>query len=227
VLVGGGAGGVELALAVAGRLRREAGDAGQDPASVDLRLVTRSARILPALPDAVAHRLERHLASRRIELLCGARVTGVAADHLRIEGRLPLPAEAVVWVTEAAAPGWVRGTSLPLDSRGFVTVAVGLDVPGHPGVFAAGDAVRFAPRDLPKAGVYAVRQGPVLAGNLRRAVLGQRPRPYRPQRETLVLISTGDRHAVGTRNGVVVEGDWVWRLKDWLDRRWVTRYQTP
>jgi len=66
----------------------------------------------------------------------------------------------------------------------------------------------------------------VLAGNIRRAVMGKPPRPYRPQRETLVLISTGNRHAVGTRNGVVVEGHWVWQVKDWLDRRWVRRYKS-
>ena len=226
VLVGGGAGGVELALAVAHRLRRVAGSAGHDPASVDLRLVTRAARILPALPVDAARRLERHLSSRRVELLCDARVTGVAADHLRIEGRPPLPAEAVLWVTEAAAPGWLHGTGLPLDPSGFIAVGAGLDVRGHPGVFAAGDAVHFGPRDLPKAGVYAVRQGPVLAGNIRRAVLAKPPRPYRPQCETLVLISTGDRHAVGTRDGVVVEGHWVWQVKDWLDRRWVKRYRS-
>jgi len=225
-LVGGGAGGVELTLAVAHRLRRGASDAGHDPATVDLQLVTRGARILPALPIDAARRLERQLSSRRVELLCDARVTAVAADHLRIEGRPPLPVEAVLWVTEAAAPVWLHGTGLPLDPSGFVAVGAGLGVLGHPRVFAAGDAVHFGPRDLPKAGVYAVRQGPVLAGNIRRAVMGKPPRPYRPQRETLVLISTGDRHAVGTRNGVVVEGHWVWQVKDWLDRRWVRRYES-
>ncbi len=102
-LVGGGAGGVELTLAVAHRLRRGASDAGHDPAIVNLQLVTRGARILPALPIDAARRLERQLSFRRVELLCDARVTAVAADHLRIEGRPPLPVEAVLWVTEAAA----------------------------------------------------------------------------------------------------------------------------
>ena len=165
-------------------------------------------------------------AAGRVEVLCDARVTAVAVDHLRFEGRPPLPADAVLWVTRAAAPGWLHGTGLPLDPSGFVAVGAGLDVRGRPGVFAAGDAVRFGPRDLPKAGVYAVRQGPVLAGNIRRALAGDPLRPYRPQRDALVLISTGARHAIGTRNGVVVEGDWVWRVKDRLDRRWIQRYRS-
>ncbi len=224
-LVGGGAGGVELALSAASRLRQAADGAGGDPTSLHLWLVTRARRILPALPPAAARRLGRHLSSRRITVLCDACVTAVTADHLEFAGRPPLPVEAVLWVTEAAAPDWLRGTGLPLDPSGFILVEAGLDVRGQAGVFAAGDAVRFAPRDLPKAGVYAVRQGPVLAGNIRRALAGSPPRPYRPQRDALVLISTGGRHAVGLRNGFVVEGDWVWRIKDRLDRRWMGRYQ--
>ena len=223
-LVGGGAGGVELALAVAHRLRLVAGQAGHDPTTLELWLVTRAARILAALPPEVARRLDRHLSSRRVEVLCDARVTAVAADHLDIEGRPPLPVDAVLWVTEAAAPGWLRGTDLPLDPAGFIAVGGGLEVQGHRDVFAAGDVAHFGPRDLPKAGVYAVRQGPVLASNIRRTLHGRPLRPYRPQREALVLISTGERHAVGTRNGMVVEGGWMWRVKDWLDRRWVRRY---
>ncbi len=225
-IVGGGAGGVELALAVEHRLRRVAASAGRDPAALELHLVTGVSRILPDLPKGVACRLERHLAARGVDVRCSARVTAVAADHLQLDGHPSVPVDAVLWVTEAAAPDWLRGTGLPLNPWGFIAVEAGLDVRGHSRVFAAGDVAQFGPRDLPKAGVYAVRQGPVLAGNIRRCLAGDPPVPYRPQREALVLMSTGERHAVGTRNGLVVEGDWVWRVKDWLDRRWVRRYQS-
>jgi selenide, water dikinase len=40
----------------------------------------------------------------------------------------------------------------------------------------------------------------------------------------LYLISTGGQHAIGTRNGVTFEGDWVWRLKDWIDRRFMNKF---
>ncbi len=105
-------------------------------------------------------------------------------------------------------------------------VDAGLNVRGWPAIFAAGDVAHFGPRELPKAGVYAVRQGPVLARNIRRRLADQASLPYTPQRDALVLMSTGERHAVGTRNGIVVEGDCVWQVKDWLDRRWVRRYQS-
>jgi len=91
-------------------------------------------------------------------------------------------------------------------------------------VFAAGDIAAFGPRDLAKSGVYAVRAGPVLADNIRRTLTGERLRSFRPQREALYLVSTGERHAIGSRNGLVVEGDWVWRWKDWIDRRFMRRF---
>jgi selenide,water dikinase len=104
-------------------------------------------------------------------------------------------------------------------------VASTLESVSHPRVFAAGDVSSFAPRPLPKAGVFAVRQGPVLADNLRRAALGQALKAYRPQRHWLVLISTGEHYAIGARSGVGFEGGWVWTLKDWIDRRFMSRYR--
>jgi selenide, water dikinase len=113
---------------------------------------------------------------------------------------------------------------LPLDARGFLRVDQTLRVTGHDDVFAAGDTIAFSGRELPKSGVYAVRAGPVLADNIRRTLTGRSLRRFRPQREALYLVSTGERYAVGTRNGLVVEGAWVWRWKDWIDRRFMRKF---
>ena len=64
----------------------------------------------------------------------------------------------------------------------------------------------------------------MLADNIRRSLTGRPMRKFRPQREALYLISTGERYAVGTRNRLVVQGAWVWRWKDWIDRRFMRKF---
>jgi selenide,water dikinase len=113
---------------------------------------------------------------------------------------------------------------LKLDPDGFVETKATLESPSHEGIFAAGDVAAVGGYSLPKAGVYAVRQGPVLAENLWRAVSGKRLKTYRPQRNVLALISTGEPYAIGTRNGITFEGAWVWRWKDWIDRRFMRKF---
>lgn len=223
-LVGAGAGGVELLLAVERRLRRDVGAAGLEPGSLSFVLVSGSADILPSFPKAVGRRFARILRERGIAVVTGARVVRVEAGRLhRSEGE-PVLADEILWTTEAAPPPWLRGTGLALDEGGFVAVDANLRAVGREEVFAAGDVAAFGPHALPKSGVYAVRAGPVLAHNIRSALSGRRLRPYRPQRDALSLVSTGERHAIGTRNGLTVEGDWVWRWKDWLDRRFMERF---
>jgi len=164
------------------------------------------------------------LAARGIAVITGAPVTRVEAGRLMLAGYGPLAADEILWTTQAAPARWLAKAGLPLDARGFLRVDQTLRVVGRDDVFAAGDTIAFSGRELPKSGVYAVRAGPALAENIRRTLTGRSLRRFRPQREALYLISTGGRHAVGTRNGLVVEGDWVWRWKDWIDRRFMRKF---
>src|SRR5262249_62302513 len=144
------------------------------------------------------------LAARGIAVVTGAPVTAVEPGRLMLAGYGPLAADEILWTTEAAPARWLAKAGLPLDARGFLRVDEMLRVIGHDDVFAAGDTIAFSGRELPKSGVYAVRAGPALAENIRRTLTGRSLRRFRPQREALYLISTGERHAVGTRNGLVV-----------------------
>jgi selenide,water dikinase len=227
VLVGAGAGGVELLLAAERRLRRDLAAAGGDGASLRFTLVSSGAEILSAFPPAFRARFRRVLAERGIEVVAGARVVAVDPDGLTLAGDPPrrLPADEVLWTTEAAPAAWLAETGLALDGRGFLRVDATLRAVGREEVFAAGDTVAFDPGPIPRSGVYAVRAGPVLAGNIRALLTGRPPRPYKPQRDALYLVSTGGPHAVATRNGLVAGGGWAWRLKDRIDRRFMRRYR--
>jgi selenide,water dikinase len=215
-VVGAGAAGTEMALAMGARL---------GPGGVRVTLVAGKAGLLPGLPDGVRRRARAALRDAAITLHEGADVAEVTRDAVLFGDAAPVAADAVLWATGAAPAPWLAESGLARDRRGFLLVEPTLQAQGQPAVFAAGDVASLIPDPLPKAGVFAVRQGPVLAHNLRAAALGEKLRTYEPQRAWLVLLSTANRRAIGTRNGLVFGGRWVWWLKDRIDRGFVARYQ--
>ena len=342
-VVGGGAGGVEMVLAMRHGLRTRLCEAGGDPDRLSFELFAAGAEVLPRTPPRVRAAFARVLAGQGVRVHVNARVervsrgapctAGVAArgagdghareagppgvphvpdatargtddGHAREAGRssasssagvkargagandepsreagnpgasfpfgaatrdadngrgrsgVPSPAGAAVqdtddesareaayptmlhttggtahaldetlWVTQAGTQAWLAESGLATDEGGFVAVWPTLESTSHPGVFASGDCAAVLAHPREKAGVFAVRQGPPLAANLRRALRGLAPRPFTPQRRYLSLIGTGGRHAVATRGGALVfEGDWVWQWKDWIDRRFMRKF---
>lgn len=211
-IVGGGPGGAELALACS---RRSA-----------VTLVERGAELLASAPRSLAARVMRYCRERRIELRLGATIASVEAGLLALEGGDRIPFDRLIWATHAAPPPVVAASELPADPDGFVPVSDTLQVVGFDRLLAAGDAAAWSgARSLPKAGVYAVRAGPIALHNLRALLRGESLRPYRPQRDFLVLLNLADGTALGTRCGRTLRGRWVRRLKDRIDRRWLARFQ--
>jgi selenide,water dikinase len=220
VVVGAGAAGVEVAFGLEARLAREG------VGTVEVTLLETGPRVLPGFPAAVARRIEAALGARRIGVRARGQVERVEADGVVLGGGERLPADAVVWVAGAASLPLFAGSGLALDERGFVRVRATLQAVGHDEVFAVGDCAAWDPGPpLPKAGVYAVRQGPVLTDNLLARLRGEPLRPYRPQRDFLALLNLGDGTAVAAKWGLAAGGAWAFRLKDWIDRRFMERFQ--
>ena len=166
----------------------------------------------------------RVLAERGVALHCNAQVDQVSAGRVHTAGGETVDADEIVWVTRAGGAPWLRATGLALDADGCIKVSDTLQSVTDPKVFAAGDISSMVNHPLEKAGVFAVRQGAPLAENLRRAVEGKALAPYRPQTRWLALISTGDRYAVASRGALGFKGAWVWRWKDWIDRRFMLKF---
>ena len=114
---------------------------------------------------------------------------------------------------------------LPKDPQGFLLTRDTLQSTGADNVFAVGDTGTVEGMDMPKAGVYAVREGPVLWKNLRSLVKGRVPSPYVPQGDFLRLINTGDGKALMDYKGWAVHARWCWLLKDWIDSRFISRFR--
>ena len=225
LVVGAGAGGVELALALRQRLRVRLSDRGLPPDRPHIMIASADDRILPAHARPTRRRLLRALTADGIEVLTGRTIRAVDPDAAVDDRGRRLPCDAAVLVTPGAPAPWIAATGLAVDGSGFLRVGRTLQSVSDPAIFAAGDVAGFSPRPLGKAGVYAVRQGPILAANLRNLANGRPPRPYRPQSRVLALISTGRKHAVVSWGPLALSGGWAWRWKDRIDRRWMARYR--
>ncbi len=219
VVVGAGAGGVELAFTLHARLKA----GGNEPR---VTLVEGGARILPGYSAGLAERVERAAVARGIEILTDRTVSEVQPDRVVTEDSV-LPSDLTVWVAGSAPHTFFRDSGLPIDEAGFVRTRSTLQVEGFDEIFAAGDCARLIEYPwVPRAGVYAVRQGPVLLDNLRRFVSGaSKLRSYRPQSDFLTLLNLGDGTAIGSKRGLQFSGPWVFRLKDRIDRRFMRRFQ--
>ena len=222
-VVGGGAAGVELALAVHFRLREEAAAGGRDSGLVNVALVTMG-NILPTYAPEVRDILMRILKERKVTPRVDREVIEVKPGRLLCANGEEMPFDEILWVTQAGAAPWLHASGLECDNDGFVKVRDTLQSVTDSAVFAAGDVASMEGHPRPKAGVFAVRQGKPLAENLRRVLLGRPPRAFRPQKQFLSLISAGSRYAIASRRGWAIEGAAMWRLKDWIDRRFMKQF---
>ena len=223
-VVGAGAGGVELLLAMQYRLRRELQLLGRNADTLRFHLVTQSADILPTHNAGVRRRFRAVLAERGVQVHAGTDVCEVQAGRLRAASGVVIDADEIIWVTQAGGASWLAATGLALDDGGFVQVNDHLQSVTDARIFAAGDVAAMVGHPLEKAGVFAVRQAQPLTDNLRASVVGQPLVAYRPQRKWLALISTGNRYAVASRGTLGFAGSWVWHWKDWIDRRFMRRF---
>jgi selenide,water dikinase len=223
-VVGGGAGGVELILAIHHRLHREQASRQRDTRDLRFSLFTAGTTLLPTHNARVQGFFARTLAERGIDCHLNSRVEAVREGALELANGKSVAVDEVLWVTQASGATWLRETGLALDDQGFLRVNHLLQSITDPAIFAAGDiaSIEGSPRE--KAGVFAVRMGKPLARNLELWLRGQPLRPYRPQKHWLALISTGDRHAVASRGEWFSHGHWTWRWKDWIDRRFMARF---
>ncbi len=217
-VVGGGPGGVEIIAALAYRARK---------ANVQLKpsLVTGAAGLLPGMPRAAAKLMHKRLTALGVRVI-EADAESIRPNAVAIRGVGMYFADVIISVLGAAAHAWPREAGLKCDERGFILVDRHLRSVSHPYVFAAGDCASMVDRSYPRSGVYAVRAGPPLAENLLRALTRRRLKPWRPQRRALYLLSAGEQDAVGMWGPLVVEGPWVWRWKDRIDRKFIRRF-TP
>ncbi len=224
-LVGGGAGGVELALNMQTRLLNIL-----PKEKLTINLFHRGEKLLENHKNWVGKRLETILIERGINVYLKTNVKEVNHQKLIYDSDLNtdviVESDYIFWVTQASAQSWLKSSGLLTDLDGFILVEDTLQSVSHPHVFATGDIATMVNHPRPKAGVFAVRQGKPLFENIQRIVLGKPLKSFKPQKEYLSLIGTGDKSAIASRGFFALESRLLWNFKDYLDTDFMQRFSS-
>ena len=213
-LVGAGAGGVELALAM---------QYAFSASRVEVTLISAA----NTLPGNVGPRLSRILSKQGVRVLVNQSASRIESGTIYLQSGTTVEADIIIVTTGTIAAPWLKQSGLATDDRGFVLVNDYLQSVSHENVFAAGDCATMMNYVRPKSGVYAVRAGPPIAANLRHALRRESLAAYAPQARSLYLLSTGDKYAIASWGNFALEGRWVWRWKDQIDRGFMAKYVLP
>lgn len=227
-VVGGGAGGVELALAMHYRLKEDLKQEGLPEGLPKIILLTKG-ELLGTSSKAARRKFRQVLVQRGIELKEYSEAVSVSDGHVNLSTGEQLPTNECIWCTQAMPQQWPKKAGLKTEGEGFIQVDEHLESTSHDGIFAAGDIANVRGYPRPKAGVFAVRQGPPLAENLRNKLLNKPLKPHKPQSVFLSVVSTGSKHAVALYGPLAVGGisrfgSLIWTMKDRIDRAWMSKY---
>lgn len=218
-VVGSGAAGVEIAFCLPAFLEQHW------QGKSELSLVTRSAEILAGANPKTRKLATEKLRACNVTTVTNASISSIHDNFLETNDAKTIPADLVIWSTGAAAPALLQNLNLEIDSRGFLLTHPTLQSITNPHVFAVGDSGTIQSSPTPKAGVYAVRQGPILWENLQRGLSSVPLVDYRPQRSFLQLLNTGDGTAIGQWKGISLSSRWLMSLKHSIDSKFMKMYE--
>ena len=216
-VVGGGAGSVEVIMAIAFKLQH-------NNSSIQYHLVTAADEVLPGYNRSVINRVKQQLNKYHINIHISTRVEKLSQGIIYCQNADPILADEIIWCTQASGSKWLQQSQLECDDAGFMKVRQTLQSLHYNHIFAAGDIANMVANPRPKAGVYAVRQADILFQNLRAVLLNQTLVEYKPQDGFLSLLALGEKHATGSKSLLSFSGAWVWRWKDSIDVKFMNQF---
>jgi selenide, water dikinase len=225
-IVGGGAGGVELALTLQVQLQKIL-------VKTEIHLFHRQQELMNGYPPMVRKKFEQLAIDRGIHLHLNESVIKIEAcapsnenrQVVKCQSGLNISCDRIIWVTQAAAATWIQASGLATDDRGFILIDEYLRSISHADIFATGDIATQIDKPCPKAGVFAVRQGGILADNIHNAIANKPLKSFHPQQKYLSLIGIGNSQAVAIWGNLYLGKSrlfWIW--KDWIDRRFMAQF---
>lgn len=219
-IVGGGVASVEIAFCLQEQLNKR--DMNR---RVEIEIFTSDGSLAGGMTRRSVRRIEKLLHARQIDVHYKQRVIELDKQSIVTDDGVTHATDCVIWSTGAAAPPVLKHLGLPADDRGFIATSKTLQSLADPRVFAVGDSGTIIESPSPKAGVYAVRQCPILEHNLRAFLQGKRLREFNPQSDFLKILNTGDGKALLQYKWFTAHTRWCWKLKMWIDRNFVESFR--
>ena len=216
-VVGGGAGSVEVIMAMAFNLKKL-------NTPLQYHLVTSSNEILPTYNHSVINRVKQQFKKYQINIHTSSRVEKLSQGAIHCNNIDPILTDEIIWCIQATGSSWLKQSQLECDDAGFVKVRQTLQSLHYDHIFAAGDIVNMVATPRPKAGVYAVRQADILFDNLRAVLLNKTLLEYKPQDGFLSLLALGEKQATGSKSIFSFSGEWVWRWKNSIDVKFMNQF---
>ena len=180
---------------------------------------------MPQMAPRASHLMFGSLLDAGIKLQLGRAVDKIDAGMIWFGDNTSDAFDACFLVSAVRPPRWLSTTGLALDDNGFIAVQSTLQSNSHTNIFAAGDIATISGSQRPRAGVFAVRAGPVLAKNLRKYLHGHALKRWSAQKRYLAIIGTADNRAIASWGHLGVKADGFLALKYWIDRRFIAKYQ--
>ncbi|MDJ0728557.1 MAG: selenide, water dikinase SelD [Crocosphaera sp.] len=229
-IIGGGAGGVELAFNMRNCLTNILENVNENINNLTINLIHKGNRLLTGHNHWVSQRVQSLLLENGTNIYLNETVVEITPDSphyytINCESGLKISSDWIFLVTQASAPQWIEKTGISTDKKGFILVNNYLQSLSHPYIFAAGDIATMQNYSRPKAGVFAVRQGQPLFNNLQSIILGNKLQSYHPQTFYLSLIGTGNKKAIASWGSLGLEASWLWTLKDYIDRKFMDKFK--
>ena len=216
-VVGGGAGGVEIALSLKKFLDLE------NKIEKNITLISKT-NYLVSKSSVLTHRNALSLLQENnINVILGDEVIEFQKNGLKTKNSKNIKSEFNFLVTSISAPKWISQTRLKTTEKGFIEVNKYLQS-NNTNIFASGDISSIKNYNLSKAGVYAVKQGPILYKNLRSKILKSRFSSYKPQKYYLSLIGDGQKEAIASWGPISFRSKWAWKLKRYIDEKFIKKY---
>ncbi|MGX1194279.1 FAD-dependent oxidoreductase [Metabacillus sp. SLBN-84] len=215
VIVGAGIAGLELALSVSAYRRKNG-----FPSNV---AILSNSGILPSADENISKELKRLLEANSIRLFLHQSAVSAKLQSIQTEAST-IPFDAALILTGPAPHPMLKESGIACDENGFMLVSKTLQSVQFPYIFGAGDCVSFEEYPgLAKNGVYAIRQAPVLFDTVKRFLLGQKLKPFKPQKRYISILSAGDKKGFLLYGNFFCYGRLPWKIKHWIDRRYMKK----